>query len=264
MFDPENGRKRAGSVVRPNGSKTARSRTTARNRRTTGDPQRAVAYIRVSKEEQHIGPQAQRDAIEAWAAREGVDVVGWHLDQGFTGKLPPGKRPALADALAALHEHQAGVLVVAKRDRLARDVLVAGFIELKVTQADARIVSVAGEGTGDDSPTEKLMRQIIDAFAEYERGVIAARTRAALQSKKARGERVGTVPFGFAPTDDGKLCLNDYERRLMARVRQLREEGESIRGIVQVLADEGYRSRTGRAVSRGSVENLLRLLAETA
>lgn len=133
-----------------------------------------------------------------------------------------------------------------------------------MTQAGARIVSVAGEGTNDDSPTEKLMRQIIDAFAEYERGVIAARTRAALQSKKARGERVGTVPFGFRADDDGKLLGNDHERRLLARVRELREDGASIRGIVQVLAEEGYRSRTGRAVSRGSVENLLRLLLDAA
>ncbi len=75
---------------------------------------------------------------------------------------------------------------------------------------------------------------------------------------------MGTVPFGFSADDDGKLFGNEYERRLLARVRELREDGESIRGIVQVLADEGYRSRTGRAVSRGSVENLLRLLADAA
>lgn len=264
MFEPENSGKRAGSVVQPTGRKTTRSRRTARNRTLQANPARAVAYIRVSTEEQQLGPQAQRDAIDAWAERENVEVVGWHIDHGVSGKVPPGKRPALADALAALHEHQAGILVVAKRDRLARDVLVAGFIELKVTQAGARIVSVAGEGTSDDSPTEKLMRQIIDAFAEYERGVIAARTRAALQSKKARGERVGTIPFGFSADDDGKLCGNDYERRLLARVRDLREDGESIRGIVQVLADEGFRSRTGRVMSRGSVENLLRLLLDAA
>ncbi len=261
MFDPENSGKRAGSVVQPNGGKTTRSRTTARNRRTTGDPQRAVAYIRVSKEEQHIGPQAQRDAIEAWAAREGVDVVGWHLDQGFTGKLPPGKRPALADALAALHEHQAGVLVVAKRDRLARDVLVAGYLEMKVRQAGARIVSVAGEGTGDDSPTDRLMRQIIDAFAEYERQIIAARTRAALQAKKARGERAGNLPWGYRADDNGKLVEDVDEQLVIARIRDLRDEGVSIRGVVQCLAEEGYRSRVGRPLTQGTVWNILCALA---
>jgi DNA invertase Pin-like site-specific DNA recombinase len=218
----------------------------------------------VSTEEQRIGPKAQREAIEAWAAREGIEVVGWHEDHGVSGKAPPGKRPALTEALAELHERQAGVLVVAKRDRLARDVMIAGYVELKVTQAGARIVSVAGEGTGDDSPTEKLMRNIIDSFAEYERGVIAARTRAALQSKKSRGERVGTVPFGYSATDDGKLVRDDYEQQLLERVKELREDGESIRGIVRVLAEEGFRSRTGRCVSRGSVENMLRVLTDAA
>lgn len=266
MFEPENSGKRAGPVVLPNGS-TSRgdARPTRKGRKAPkSDPQKAVAYLRVSTVEQHIGTTAQRDAIEAWATREGVEVVAWFSDEGVSGKAPPGKRPALANALAALHEHQAGILVVAKRDRLARDVMIAGYCDLKVKQAGAHIVSVAGEGTGDDSPTGRLMAQIIDAFAEYERGVIAARTRAALQSKKARGERVGTVPFGFSADDDGKLLGNEYERRLLARVRGLREDGESIRGIVQVLADEGFRSRTGRAVSRGSVENLLRLLGDAA
>jgi hypothetical protein len=93
--------------------------------------------------------------------------------------------------------------------------------------------------------------------------VIATKTRAALQSKKARGERVGNVPFGFSANDEGKLMRDDYEQRLMTRVKELRDDGE-IRAIVEVLNDERFRSRTGRSVSRGSVENLLRVLEEAA
>lgn len=37
-----------------------------------GDPKRAVAYLRVSTDEQRLGPEAQRAAIAAWGAREGV------------------------------------------------------------------------------------------------------------------------------------------------------------------------------------------------
>jgi DNA invertase Pin-like site-specific DNA recombinase len=43
-----------------------------------GSPLVAVAYIRVSKDEQRLGPDAQRASIEAWAAREGVSVASWH------------------------------------------------------------------------------------------------------------------------------------------------------------------------------------------
>lgn len=40
------------------------------------------------------------------------------------------------------------------------------------------------------------MRRIVDAFVEYERLVIRARTRAALTVKRSRGERIGGIPYG--------------------------------------------------------------------
>ena len=40
-----------------------------------GNPKRAVAYLRVSTDEQRLGPEAQRAAIAAWAVREGITVV---------------------------------------------------------------------------------------------------------------------------------------------------------------------------------------------
>jgi hypothetical protein len=53
------------------------------------------------------------------------------------------------------------VLLVAKRDRLGRDVLNVAMIERLLERKCARVVSAAGEGTEDDGPTSILMRQII-------------------------------------------------------------------------------------------------------
>ena len=50
-----------------------------------GDPNVVVAYVRVSTDEQKIGPEAQRAAIEAWARAAGVQVVAWHEDLGVSG-----------------------------------------------------------------------------------------------------------------------------------------------------------------------------------
>src|SRR5215831_17616573 len=90
-----------------------------------GNSSLAVAYSRVSTEDQNLGPEAQRAAIEAWAARHGVAVVSWHHDHGVSGATPAAERPALLEALAAVRAHGAGVLVALKRDRIARDVAVA-------------------------------------------------------------------------------------------------------------------------------------------
>src|SRR4051812_45825885 len=98
-------------------------------RATAGNPLVAVAYLRASTEGQRLSANAQRAALKAWAAREGVTVASWHLDQGVSGGSDIEDRPALVQALSALRAVRAGVLVVAKRDRIARDVYIAATIE---------------------------------------------------------------------------------------------------------------------------------------
>src|SRR5207253_1974262 len=95
--------------------------------------------------------------------------------------------------------HKAGAIVVAKRDRIARDVVLSAMIE---RAAGVPVVSASGEGNGT-SPADAFMRTVIDGAAQYERGLIRARTKAALAAKAARGERVGGVPFGMRVDVDG-------------------------------------------------------------
>jgi len=57
---------------------------TRSKKRPTLDPSKAVAYLRVSTEDQALGPEAQRASIEAWAARQGIEVATWHTDQGIS------------------------------------------------------------------------------------------------------------------------------------------------------------------------------------
>ncbi len=87
----------------------------------------------------------------------------------------------------------------------------------------------------------------MDVFSQYERAIIQSRTRAALAVKRARGERVGTTPYGYRLAQDGKHIEEDgAEQAIIARARELRAEGLSLRAIGRALLDEGRRPRTGR------------------
>ena len=55
----------------------------------------AVAYLRVSTEDQHLGPEAQAATIAAWATREGVTVAHWCSDEGVSGSAGVDARPTL-------------------------------------------------------------------------------------------------------------------------------------------------------------------------
>jgi DNA invertase Pin-like site-specific DNA recombinase len=220
----------------------------------------AIAYIRVSTTEQELGPEAQKAAIERWAKAQGVTVASWHVDQGVSGGAELDARPGLTAAFDSLRDLGAGLLVVAKRDRLARDVMISAMMERLAQKAGARIVSAAGEGDGkDDDPSSLLMRRIIDVFAEYERALIRSRTKSALAVKKARGERVGNVPFGYRLSEDNaSLVARDDEQAVIGRIRELRHQGVSVRGIVAKLDAEGVVGRRGRALCKSAVENVLR------
>ncbi len=224
----------------------------------SGLPLVGVAYIRVSKDEQKLGPEAQRSAIEAWAAREGVHVVAWHVDQGVCSVTPVDQRPALVAALASVRAHGAGVLVVAKRDRIARDVVLSAGVERAAAQSGAGVVSAAGEGNGT-GPADAFMRTVIDGAAAYERALIRARTKAALGVIRARGQKTGGgVPFGFCLDVDGRTLVPvDAEQATIARARELVAEGRSLRAVASQLAAEGRTSRTGRPFAAAQVSRML-------
>src|SRR5437773_650500 len=190
------------------------------------DPTVAVAYLRVSTEDQNLGPEAQRATITAWAARQGVRVAAWFTDQGVSGGKPVEDRPALLAALEAVRTHGAGLLVAGKRDRIARDVFVAATVERLAQDAGARVVTADGV-SADDTPEGMLMRTLMDAFS-YERALIRSRTRAALAVKRARGERLGgDVPIGYR-AEGGRLVADVQEQAVLGRVRDMRGRGLSI------------------------------------
>jgi DNA invertase Pin-like site-specific DNA recombinase len=179
------------------------------------------------------------------------------VDAGTSGALGIEDRPILLDAVAALP--RGDVLLVAKRDRLGRDVITVAMIERLVAKRGARVDSAAGEGTDSDDPAAMLMRRLIDGFAEYERALIAACTRTALGAKRRRGERVsGIIPFGFRLAGDGRTLLPEqHEQAVLARIQALRCAGSSMRAIASELNEEGWRTRSGAPWRFGYVRRAL-------
>lgn len=209
---------------------------------------RAIGYTRVSTGEQatsDLGLAGQRAALKAAAGRLGLELASVHEDAGLSGALSLEDRPGLLAAVDALR--RGDVLLVSKRDRLGRDPIAVAMIERLVARKGARVLSALEEGTNGDDPTNVLMRRMLDAFAEFERLLIGARTKSALRQKRARGERAGGIPFGFKLGADGKtLEVESREQEIVRLVRELRAVGWTFRALVLELHARGVRGRTGR------------------
>lgn len=224
-----------------------------------GDALVAVGYVRVSTDDQALGADAQRAAVRAWARAGGVEVRAWAEDVGVSGAAPLEARAGLLRALALVREHRAGLVLVARRDRIARDVGAARVVEREAQRLGARVVSADGVASGD-APADQFMRTVLDGAAEYERGLIRARTKAALGVKRARGELVGGVPFGTRVVDGGRLAPCAAELAVLSRLVELRRAGLTVRAVQRVAEESGtVNPRTGRPFSRSRVWELLRL-----
>jgi DNA invertase Pin-like site-specific DNA recombinase len=209
-----------------------------------GDPKVAVAYFRVSTQEQDLGPEAQKAAICAWAERHAVRVVSYFEDR-LSGGAKVEDRPAMLEAFGALRASGAGLLVAAKRDRIARDVVVAATVEQIAREAGAKVVTADGVAV-EDTPEGMLLRGLMDLFAQYERAVIRARTRAALAVKRSKREQyTRRAPLGFR-FEDGRLVDDVEERATLERVRDMKDRGISTGRVVTILNAEGLRCRGGR------------------
>ncbi|MGK5594266.1 MAG: recombinase family protein [Parachlamydiaceae bacterium] len=224
---------------------------------------KVIGYLRVSTDQQAesgLGLEAQKFACEEYARKIGCEIHELCRDEGLSGSLSLDKRPGMLNAITLLKSGD--ILVVAKRDRLGRDPLVLAMIEAAITRKGARIVSAAGEGTDSDDPSSILMRRMIDAFGEYERLVIKARTKAALQAKKTRKERVGHIPFGYKLANDGiHLEENELEKGILKQMLKLRRKNLSIRDIAEEMNKRGAFNRGQAKWNHASVHRVIKIAA---
>lgn len=192
---------------------------------------RAIAYLRVSTAEQGqsgLGLEAQAEAIAKACEARGLALVESYVDVA-SGKTR-AHRPKLAEALDVVASGGADVLVVAKLDRLARSVL--DFCTI-AAQADAEgwNLLVLDPLVDFTDPAGRLLAQIMAAFAEWERAIIAKRTSDALQAAKRRGARLGRA-VTVSP---------DLERHIIEQ----RAAGESYAAIAKDLNDRGVPTARG-------------------
>lgn len=211
---------------------------------------RAVAYLRSPN---------QREFIAAWAERRAVEVVGWELDVNVGGETPIAERPGLMAAYASIRERGAGLLVAANAACFTRDELVSWLIERAALAEGARVTTADGSALPRPEPSVGYTRQALDLAAAYARVMHRQRIRTALADRRARGLRIGNVPYGFRLAADGAhLERNEDEQKVIELVKELAAEGLSQRAIASALELRGIKGRTNAALGKTQIATILR------
>ena len=207
----------------------------------------ATAYIRVSTETQAtdgVSLDAQRAKIEAWCIVNDMTLGQVFVDAGVSGKRADN-RPQLQAALDAVC-NDGGVLVVYSLSRLARSTKDTIQISERLDKAGADLVSLS-EKLDTTSAAGKMVFRMMAVLAEFERDQVSERTCSAMAHKKSKGERVGTVPFGYVLA---AVCValveNADQLKAIELIHSLKEKGYSLRAIAAALDAAGIVTANGK------------------
>jgi DNA invertase Pin-like site-specific DNA recombinase len=218
-----------------------------------------VAYLRVSTDKQAdrgVSLEAQRAKVQAYAELYDLELVAIEVDAGESAKSLD--RPALRRALSMLKTGQAEALLVVKLDRLTRSVrdladLVDGYFSKR-----AALLSVS-EQIDTRSAAGRLVLNVLSSVGQWEREAIGERTAVAMRHLADQGRYTGGVaPYGWTLANDGtSLVAVEAEQGVIAKARELRAAGVSLRAVAATLAECGMVARSGRAFDPKAVANML-------
>src|SRR5438046_260707 len=190
--------------------------------------------------------EAQREAGEAYIASQREQ--GWvalperYDDGGFTGANM--ERPALSRLLADIDAGRINSVLVYKVDRLSRSLLDFARILDRFEQQGVSFVSVTQQFNTSLS-LGRLTLNMLLSFAQFEREMIAERTRDKMAAARRKGKWVGGIPvLGYdVASQGGKLVVNGAEAQQVRNIFELYLKNGSVIEMLQQLSQNGWTTK---------------------
>ena len=212
---------------------------------------KAIGYTRCSTNEQAdsgLGLEAQAERIKAYCTMRGSELLDLITDAGVSGGKPSASRDGGQRLLTTIRDRKADAVVMLKLDRMFRN---AGDCLTTVEKWEKagvalHVVDLGGNAIDTTSAAGRFMLVVLAGAAEMERNLTRERTRSAMAVKRANGQRIGSVPYGFDLSADGATLIpNRPEQAVIADIRAMRSVGIKLEKIAAALSDRRIPTKTG-------------------
>ena len=216
----------------------------------------AVAYIRTSSAA-NVGAdkdsdKRQRAAIEGYAKRAGLALVGEFTDAAVSGADPIETRRGFAELLDRIEGNGVRTVIVEDASRFAREFVTQELGILALIRRGVRVLTAGGDDLTDSSdPSRVMMRQIAGSFAQYEKTRLVAKLRAARDRKR---QVVGKC--------EGRKNWAEINPELVREAKRLRRRSpkghqRSLRDVAAELAKLGFVNQRGAEFSASSIASIV-------
>lgn len=219
---------------------------------------KVVGYLRVSTKGQvgtdKFGLKSQMSSIREYCKSKGCEVERWYIDKGISGAKED--RPSWGEVMRGEVPSGVEAVIVAKSDRVARDIYIYFAYKNELRKKGLQIISVA-EDFGELGAYAVILDAMIASIAEVERMNINARTSGGRKQKASRGGYSGgKEPYGYR-SDKKTLVIVPEEAKVVREVYALRGEGLTYRDIIGELSKEGIVTRSGKRFTLAHIQNIL-------
>jgi DNA invertase Pin-like site-specific DNA recombinase len=216
----------------------------------------AIEYIRTSSAA-NVGSdkdsdRRQREAIQAFARRASYELVAEFYDAAVSGADPIDTRPGFATMLEQIEGNGARTIIVETASRFARDLRVQEVGHAKLRERGIDLIAADNPGSFiDDTPTAKLVRQVLGAISEFDKAMTVAKLRGARERKR---REVGKC--------EGRKSWAELNPELVREAKRLRRRSpkghqRSLRDVAAELARLGFVNERGAMFSPSSMQSML-------
>ena len=212
----------------------------------------AVAYLRTSSAT-NIGQdkdseRRQRAAVERFAKCAGYQIVDWFYDAAVSGGDDIKTRRGFAALLDRIEGNGVRVVIIEDASRFARKLLTQELGIIALAERGVSVVTASGDDlTNTDDEMKVAMRQIAGAFAQLEKSRLVRKLREARERKRAETGKC-----------EGRMSYAEARPEIVALVRELHGQRQSLRQISKTLASEGHLTGGGKPYSASAVQKMLR------
>lgn len=217
----------------------------------------ALRYARFSSNNQREESiDAQLRAIDEYAEKNGIQIVGTYKDEAQTGKNDDRDEFQQMIEAIMLGDVKVDMILVHKFNRFARSTFDSAIYKKKLKEIGVRVVSVTQ--LIDDTPEGALLERFLEAIDEYYSANLALEVKKGLRENALKGKNVGgIVPLGFMIGSDGFYKINEAEAMIVQKIFNDFADGISKSKICESLNLDGFRTKKNGLFRIRSIGDML-------
>jgi DNA invertase Pin-like site-specific DNA recombinase len=181
-----------------------------------------------------------------------IRLAGEFYDGAVSGADPIDTRPGFASMLERIEGNGVRTIIVETASRFARDLMVQEVGHAKLRERGIDLIATDNPGSFiDDTPTAKLVRQVLGAISEFDKAMTVAKLRGARERKRREAGKC-----------EGRKSHAELNPELVALAKRLRRQKPkggrmSLRAISAELATQGFLNENGRPFAAASVRSMI-------